>query len=299
MHPSKKVTKLSNFPKADSKKINDAIEAARQNAETIPEFFEKYAEILAKYDVIIDFTSYPYDYRDESSSHDSPIGRPRAWTKEQRDDPNIPNTYPAYAGEIVGTITNNSNFVNRIVESHRLFWAFGDFDKEWIHAKPGNGRWNDNVETFSLPIYLFIEDFPLIYQGRRKQITINEMNDRLDVALDLYDDQMKENRNSAISSDIILAEISDYTKEVNMLLKKLSAAASARRNHVANEVNKTKLAIPKIESPYLNLGRYQKTIEAHKVVELPEADYTDIYEKLKNIDNDFSDYVNNHTEDFL
>jgi len=168
------MSKLIQMPKRVSNKINKKLNKARLTSVSIPDFLQKYIEIFEEIDVIVSFNDWPSNIVDNSSSHDTPIGKIGAWTQEEKADPNIPNTYRAFKGHLSGMIKNNSEYDSESIDAHRMFWHFGPLAQKWIHVRPGSTKKEDNVETFTFnECFMFIDDFPEIYLKLRKEIKLD------------------------------------------------------------------------------------------------------------------------------
>ena len=122
----------------DRKKYHKAVEKARTSAYSLKEFFDDYSKILREqFQAEVVFTYLPDHIVEQNSSHKSPIGKPQAWTQEQKDDPDIPNTYLAFTGMIEGSlVSNNGPYDDSEFEGYALFWEFGALKLNFTNGTP-------------------------------------------------------------------------------------------------------------------------------------------------------------------
>lgn len=287
-----------NMPDNVVEKIIKQIEEARRMSVNVNEFFDRYCAIFAEIGLDIDLDQLPNDLRDQKSSHDSPIGRPQAWSQSQQDDPDIPNTYPAYSGTLGGTITNNTGYSDEL-DSNRLFWAFGHFEFRWIHAKPSSHKREGNSESFNMSCFLFIEDFPAMYTAVRKELKLEEMNHQMDSALDKYKVVRDDLISDSIKDDTILADLESYKNELQAILSDIGTAKDDRKAFIRHSVHEMEIPLPIVKNKLLNLNRYNKLKTEFGAAEEATPDFGHIFNGVKSIETKLQTYLDSHPEDFL
>ncbi len=291
----------------NSKEVDEyqlRLHAYRTSATTFPEFFAGMSEILKdmfNVDLVINQT--PTRVRYLSSTHDSPIGKPQAWTNEQKANPDIPNEYIGVSGIVEGTVTVPEDFEydKTEFECMRLFWSFGFLNMEFLHGTPNGSKhkWDGNTETFSVDFKLFLEDFPALYREYRLDDNIEHANTELSAALKSYQKHTRDTINTAKNEDEILIDIQEQIERLTASRQILDDLKQKRQKFVTDQVHKNLPPLPKIENKYLDLTEYHRMTKTYKVADLPKPDAEAIFKKVTNSLKKFNTYCDEYVEDFL
>ncbi len=287
--------------KSDVTKYRKLVKEARLQAGTIPEFFDLYAKVLKDvFDVTIKFTGYPDRIIDQNSSHNSPIGRPHAWSAEQRADPNIPNSYKCYVGQVEGhLVQNDGEYPDKLFEGYDLFWTFSDIALEFVNGTPngGHGRGND----FTVDLKMFLEDFPVMYRAYRKEDKIDQANDALRVAIKEYHDQTGKIHAKMVEEDPVVNSINQQIKDLDEVRKNLQVQRANQINALQTKSLKSGISLPEIKNDYLDLNAYNKLRKASEapVQMVEDQELNTIHKKISAVQKNFNNYKDDFAEDFL
>ncbi len=298
----KKAKKLTDFKRGDITLYRSKVKEARLSATTIPDFFDRYSQIL--YDVFkvtMKFTDYPDHIIDQNSSHNSPIGKPGAWTQEQKDDPNIPNTYKCYVGKICGElIQNDGEYASDKFEGYDMFWTFSDIALDFANGTP-NGGSGRGEGPFDIELKLFLEDFPLVYRGYRNEDKIAQANEGLETAINQYKNQTSDIHNKMVSEDEVINSINKQIDAIDVLRRELQDQKVSQVKALGTKAKKAGLPLPKIENNYLDLKNYNTLRrESEAPIEMVQDDAMDlVYKKVSKVIETFDTYKDEFACDFL
>ncbi len=291
------------FERKDIKLYRNKTEHARLNANGIVDFFDRYEKILMDvFQVEMKFTSYPDHITDKSSSHDRPIGRKGAWTQEEKEDASIPNTYKAYTGQIQGhLVQNNGPYSDDQFEGYDMFWTFSDLSLKFMNGTPNGRDNNGRGEEFSVTVFMFLEDFPIMYREYRKEDQLEKTNKALNGALIAYKKQITGIHTELMKEDQHLHAIGRQIQLAEEVLKELKEKKYKQIAALETIANQTGLPLPKIENIYLNLDEYNKLKKKSKAPDtrLDQEDLNKVFDDVTKIVKRFDEYKDEYACDFL
>ena len=215
------------------KELRKKAEKLRFEVTSFEEFFEKYIGLISSVKgVKVEYDLLSRKYKMHSATHESPIGYRCAWSKEEREDPNIPRVHKVVEYEVhynleidTEKIETKEIFLDLFSGSH-LFWAFGDIRPGYVHCDINSSRGS------SYKVYLFIEDFPKIFPKHRKEIVIKRLQDKYDESVKLYNEELKQYQKVMIASDPELSEISEMRTSLNKMINAIRSIEIERKNHI-------------------------------------------------------------------
>jgi len=290
------------FNPKDIKDYQHKVKEARLTATSIPDFFDRYSQILKDiFKVTITFTDYPDRIIDQNSSHNSPIGKKQAWTQEQRADPDIPNTYKAYTGKIRGSlVANDGPYKDSSFEGYDLFWTFSDIALDFANGTPNGGKGRGS-DPFDVELKLFLEDFPLVYRGYRNVDQIDKANEGLQASIKEYKRQTSELHNRMVEDDKVINSINKQLKLIDELRKNLQDQKISQDKALGTKALKAGMPLPKIENDYLNLKEYntlRRDSEA-PIEMVQDQTMNQVYKKVEYVLDRFEVYKDEFACDFL
>lgn len=215
-----------------AKKLRKEADNLRFEVSSFEEFFEKYIGLVNTVeDVEATYSLGPRTFKMHRATHDTPIGYRCNWTKEDREDPSIPNQHKIVEYLVHYDLTVQAEGVKKEVlldlfSGSHLFWAFGDI-------KPNYVRCNISASSDkSFKVYLFIEDFPKIFRMQRKEMAIEQIQDKYTESVKMFNKALKQYQRDIIDQDSELKEISTIKGDLNRMLEEIASIEHDRKDYI-------------------------------------------------------------------
>lgn len=228
-----------------------AIEQIRLNAESINDVIDGVIAFLATKDITITFEKYPSRFTKKIyGSHDKPMFR-----KFEKDDKGRYPYYVGWEGDWKGTITNNGKVDGgRDLSFGNIVGKFKRYEFLIPFMYTSSGSFGKN---FSGSGGMFIEDFPKIYAKFETEIITDEINLQFTKSVKNLKDEYDKGMYEFIDKDPFITEITRTRNILNDSWQRLSDAENKHKDFLKVQYKKNNfLELPKVESPYLDIGLY-------------------------------------------
>ena len=210
--------------------------------------------------------------------------------------------YAGWKGSFKGKITPIKDFKNR--DGNRCsFWDLnGDMSGRYgfKFLRTSSGTWSEN---FNGDGYLLINDFPALHKEYLGKAKTAQVEVDFNEAVGTIFSEVRNKEREVLSSDKMLISIDTIEKKYQVVREKIMSLKNRhRKNLTLNFKAKTKVTLPTIENPFIDMSEYNKlkaSFTSDATVELESEAIKNAISDMEDVYSDLLKFQEAHAEHFI